>query len=85
VENSVLVRLDESERQVFSVKAIRVADYLGQVPVDDVVQRRVEVLEVVGSTHEDHVGRGGHAMHRLDVECLFPIPTLWVLLTTCFT
>src|SRR5206468_1847075 len=58
LQDRVLLRLDVPGRQQLGVKAIRVADYRRDVLVHDVVERRVQVLEVVRCPDEHDVRRG---------------------------
>ena len=62
------------------MEAVGVGHDVGEVPVDDVVERGVEVLVVVRRADVDDVGAGRHAVHRLDVEGLLAVPALRVLL-----
>ena len=79
LEQRVLLGLDEPEGQQLSREAVRVGHDRGEMPIDDMVHRRVEVLVVVGRPHVDDVRVGRHAVHGLDVERLLAVPALRIL------
>jgi hypothetical protein len=77
--DDLLVRLDVAGRQPLADPSVRVGDDVREVPVDDMVQRGVEVLVVVRRADVDDVSAGSHRVHRLDVERLLAVPALRIL------
>src|SRR4029077_10622003 len=68
LHDRVLDGLNEPRRQQFGIKTVRIADDLGKTTIDDVIERRVEILEIVWRADEDDVGSWRHAMHGLNVQ-----------------
>ena len=59
--------------------AVGVRHDIGEVPIDDVIEGRVEVLVVVRGTDVDDLGVWRHAVNGLDVEGLLAVPALRIL------
>jgi hypothetical protein len=80
LDQRVIDRLDEPGRQELAAPSVRVGDDVGQVPIHDMVHRRVEIPVVVRRADVDDLRARRHAVYGLDVERLLAVPALWVLL-----